>query len=392
MRYLLRILMDEYRAIFSDSGVLLIFVAGLTIYSMIYPVPYSPEVLKDVAVVPVDQDHSSLSRKLLRFIDATEEVALTEPAADPAEGQARILDNGPLGMVVIPEDFERTILRGEQAFISVFADAGNFLIFRQVATGALKAAGTLSAGVEIRRMTATGLGEKHAMAARDPIPLVSRPLFNPAGGYATYVVPAVLIIILQQTLLIGIGMLGGTRNEGSLVTFTPDGRRQSALAVLLARGFAYFSIYFFYPAYYVLVIFRIYAIPSEASVSTILLFLTPFVLAVTFLGLTLTTVFKTRELSIPALISTSLPAVFLVGFAWPRESIPQWLNNVALLLPSTSGCAGFVRLNQMGASMQEVAFEWATLWLLAGFYFILAWLVSLPGHANVPEQGAPSAG
>jgi len=386
MRYLLRVIYEEYRAILKDSGVMLIFLAGLAIYTGIYPLPYSPEVLKEIPVVPVDHDHTALSRKLMRWVNATEEIRLVEPSGDMGEATDRVLNGEARGTFVIPKDFEHDVLRGKQAVVSVYADACYFLMYRQIATGVLKASATLSAGVEIRRYTAAGLGEGHAKLARDPLPVVSRALFNPAGGYATYVVPAVLILIMQQTLLIGIGMLGGTRNED----FTPPpppppGYSESPLAVLLGRGFVYFSIYIPYPLFYIYVIFRMYDLPSCGDISSVMIFLVPYVLAVTYLGLTLNAVLRSRELSIPALMFTSTPAVFLMGFAWPFESLPTWLRNVALLLPSTTGCAGFVRLNQMGASLHDVRREWFILWGLCGFYLALAWLTT----KRTPRRNTP---
>lgn len=377
MRYILRVIYEEYRAILKDAGVMLIFIAGLAIYTGFYPLPYSPEVLKEIPVVPVDQDHTALSRKLMRWLDATEEVHILEPSGDIGEATDRVLSGEARGTFVIPKGFEHDILRGKQAVVSIYADACYFLMYRQIATGAMKATATLSAGVEIRRYTAAGLGEKQAKKARDPLPVVSRALFNPSGGYATYVVPAVLILIMQQTLLIGIGMLGGTRNED----FTPPpppppGCSESPLAVLLGRGFVYFSIYMLYPLFYIFVIFRVYHLPSYGDIGSVMIFLMPYVLAVTYLGLTLNAVLRSRELSIPALMFTSTPAVFLMGFAWPFESLPTWLRNVAMLLPCTSACAGFVRLNQMGATLYDVTHEWFVLWALAGFYLMLAWLTT----------------
>jgi ABC-2 type transport system permease protein len=375
MRYILRVIGEEYRAIFADSGVLLIFIGGLAIYTLMYPLPYSSEVMREVPVIAVDQDHSALSRKLLRWIEATEEVRLVEPTGNLAEAQRRVLDGAASGIVVIPKDFERDILRGKQAVVPVYSDACYFLTYRQAYTGVYKAAATLSAGIEIRRLTASGATEENARMARDPLPMDSRPLFNPAGGYATYVVPGVLILIMQQTLLIGIGMLGGTRNEEFRKAPAPaPGKRVSLLAVLLGRGFAYFSIYILYPLFYVFVVFRVYHLPRQGNLAEAMIFLVPFVLAVTYLGLAMNALLHSRELSIPVLIFTSVPALFLIGFAWPLEAIPAWLRNAGLLLPSTSGCAGFLRINQMGASLHEVRFEWFTLWGLCGLYFVLAWL------------------
>ena len=392
MRYILGTFVDELRAIFSDKGVLFIFAAGLAIYSSYYPLPYSPEVVKELPVAAVDQDGSSLSRKLMQWVHATEEIKLSITAADEAEARQRVVNGEAEGYFVIPKGFENKILRGEQATVAVYADACYFLIYRQVYTGCYKAAATLSAGIEIKRFTAAGYGESHARNARDPVPLDSRPLFNPASGYATYVVPGVLILILQQTLLIGIGMLGGTRNEGFReVPEPPKGGRESYVAMLIGRGLAYFSIYILYPLFYLFFIFRIYDLPSCGDLATVMVFLVPNVLAVVYLGFSLSTLFRYREHSIPAMIYTSVPAVFLAGFAWPMEAVPIGLRQLALLLPSTTGVSGFLRLNQMGATLYDVRFEWFTQWALCALYFLLAWVcvqrrqsVQERPHADLP--------
>ncbi|MBX7258942.1 MAG: ABC transporter permease [Candidatus Hydrogenedentes bacterium] len=383
-----RALFGEYRTIFSDSGVFLILLAGLMIYTMVYPLPYSTEVMKEVPVIGVDQDHTALSRKLMRWADATEEVRIVKSTGDLAEAQQFVLMGEACGVFAIPEGFERDILRGEQAVVSSYAETTSFLTYRQVATGLYKATATLSAGVEVRRMTAAGFGEEHAKTARDPLPLVTRPLFNPAGGYGTYAVPGVLILIMQQTLLIAIGMLGGTRNEA----YRTAGRiRAVGFYDVLARGVAFASIYYLYPLFYMTVVFRIFDLPNAGNVGEIMLFMLPFVLAVSFLGLTLSALFGYREVSIPALIFSSLPAVFLTGIVWPVEAIPTWLRHASFLLPSTMGCPGFVRLNQMGAGFREVQNEWTTLWLLAGLYVVLAWL-TMRRVPDVPSGAANEEG
>lgn len=377
MKHALHTLLAEYRLVFTDSGVVLIFLAGLTIYSMFYPLPYSTEVLREIPVVVVDLDDTALSRKLVRWAEATEEVRFVNHTRDLAEARSQVLNSEAEGIFVIPRGFERDVLRGDRATVSTYVDACYFLIYRQVMTGLYKATATLSAGIEVRRLTAAGFGEEHAMAARDPLPVDSRPLFNPASGYATYVVPGVLILILQQTLLIGIGMVGGTRRE-RLHRFK-DGmrdRHERFLATIMARSTAYFSIYILYPLFYLLVVFRVYDLPRQGNLGEVILFLVPYVLAITYLGMALTDVFYSREIAIPALIFTSVPAIFLLGFAWPIETLPRWLRAFSLLFPCTTGCAGFIRINQMGASLWEVRFEWFVLWGLCAFYLTLSWLLA----------------
>jgi ABC-2 type transport system permease protein len=374
----LRVIFAEYGAIAHDPSVLMVFLAGLAIYSMLYPYPYSAEVLRNVPVVPVDQDRSMLSQKLMRWADATEEVTLTEEAADMAEAQEQVMNGRANGVFLIPEGFERKILRGEQATVSAYADGSYFMIFRQIVSGLYKATATLSAGVEIKRYTASGMDEQHAKLARDPLPIVTRALFNPGGGYATYVTPAVLVLIMQQTLLIGIGTLGGTRNE----EFTkspppPPGEKDSALAVLVGKTLAYFSIYMLFPLFYLAVIFRTYDLPYQQNPATIMIFLIPFILSVTLLGHALNMLFRARETSIPVILFTSVPAIFLMGYSWPHEAIPGVLQALSRMIPCTAGALGFVRINQMGATLYEVRHEWFTLWGLCAVYGILAWLGTL---------------
>ena len=49
-----------------------------------------------------------------------------------------------------------------------------------------------------------------ALASTSPADILLQPIFNPVGGYASYIVPAAFILILQQTLLMGAAMLTGS--------------------------------------------------------------------------------------------------------------------------------------------------------------------------------------
>jgi ABC-2 type transport system permease protein len=287
--------------------------------------------------------------------------------------------------VVVPADFERRIKRGEQAFVTAYTDASYFLIYRQVLTAVVESTGTLSAGIEIRRLMAGGLPADRALKARDRLPLVMRPLFNPTEGYAGYVVPAVLVLILQQTLLVGIGLVRGTAREqaGKAPASALSGYGEASDPspyVLMGRAFAYFSLYLVHGLFYFGIVFRLYGFPQLADARTLFLFGTPFLLSVVFLGLTLSTLFRSREMAIQVLLFSSLPALFLSGFAWPVESLPRWLATFARALPSTTAIPGFLRLTEMGATLADVRAEWTVLWWACGTYFVTACLSSCIGR------------
>lgn len=360
---------NEFRNILRDKGVMLIFFGAIIIYPLFYPIPYSAEVLKNIPVGVVDLSNTDSSRKLVRMIDANEFIHIERKYNGMAEAKKVLIEGKIGGILLIPGDFEKQILRGEQARVSAYCDASYFLIYRQVLTGISYGVGTFSAGIEIKRMMANGLMQENAYAMRDPLSLISYPLFNPQGGYATYVVPAVLILILQQTLLIGIGMIAGTEREKNE---NPSVLKAHPVQQVLGKTIAYFLIYMIHSVYIFGILFHLYRFPGKAHPLELFLFLTPFLLSVIFLALAISAIFKNREISITVLIFTSIPALFVSGFSWPKESIPKFLRIISWLLPSTAGIDGFLKLNQMGASLYDIYDDWLILSLLCIVYFISA--------------------
>lgn len=375
MRGLLRAAAAEARRVARDPGALLVLAGAVFLYSFFYPIPYLPQVLREVEVAVVDEDETPLSRQLARMADAHSLLRVTERPASLGDAEALVGRGRVSGILVIPRGFEREVLGGRRTRVGVFADASYFLVYRQVATGLLETTGTLSAGLDVRRLEARGRTEEAARALRDPVPFVVRPLFNPAEGYASYVVPAVLVLILQQTLLIGIGLLGGTTAEqappaGAAVGPAP-GR---PLARVLGRALFYLVLYAAWSVFMFAVVYRVFGFPERSRALDLAAFAVPFLLACIFLALAAASLFRRRETAMQVLLFTSLPSVFLAGFAWPVEALPRWLRAASMLLPSTTGIAGFLRLTEMGAPLRHVLFEWRWLWGLATVYLVLAWL------------------
>ncbi|HQP86564.1 MAG TPA: ABC transporter permease [Thermoanaerobaculia bacterium] len=382
MRSVLRAFREEVSGALRDPGALLVLVGAIALYAFFYPTPYRREVLKEVPIAVVDLDRTPLSRQLVRFADAHELVRVAAHAGSLAQAEALVRDGKAGGVLGIPEGFEREVKRGAPASVGVLADATYFLVYRQVLTGLAESVGTLSAGIEIRRLTAQGMPEAKARSFRDPVPLVSRPLFNPAEGYATYVVPPVLILILQQTLLIGIGLRGpadlGRLGSGPLVA--------RAAASVTGRTLAFVALYLVHALFYFGVVARLFDFPVRGSAAAAAGLVLPFLLATSFLGLALSVLFRRREAAIQTLLFTSLPAIFLAGFSWPPSALPAWLRVASQAIPSTSAIPALLRVNQAGASLAHVRHELALLWGLAVVFFVLAVLAQAGREAAVRRQ------
>lgn len=368
-----RLIAGELSLALGDSATRLLLLGSVVLYAFFYPYPYSPEVQDHVPVVVVDLDHTSLSRQLIRMAGAGDRVrvAARAPTLDRAKGLCR---SGEVqGIFLVPEGFQGKVLKGAKAEVAVWSEALSFFTYRQVATGLLVASKTLSAGIEMKRLTAAGLSEEAAFSAMEPLPLQTVQLFNPAGGYGTYVVPLVFALILQQTLLMGVGMVAGARSEaGDSSWFSAGPGLLGAVRAVSSKLAAYLLLYSIHALVYFGVLHRFYRFVARGAVCEMAVVMALFLVSVILFALTLSVLFPHRETSLFVLIGTSMPAIFLSGISWPVEVFPLWLRILSYGIPSTAGIDGFLRVSTMGAGLGDVAKDVAILAGLAVVYFFSA--------------------
>jgi ABC-2 type transport system permease protein len=377
--------MTEIGAIFGDQGVLLVMGFAVIFYAFVYPLPYAREVLREVPLVVIDHDNSAVSRQLVRMVDASDLIRVDARVQNLDEARKKIAAGRYSAALVIPVDFEKSLLQAHRATVAAYVDATYFLVYRQAMTGLVKAVRTLSAGIQVRRFQAQGWSEEKARVGRSPLNFVDRPLFNPYLGYATYIVPGVLVLILQQTMLIGIGMISGTRTERSAAGAAPAVLHGGPGMQILSRTVACLALYLIHVLFIYGVAYRIWGFPMHAGFTAVFGFLIPFLLAVVFLGQLLAEFFKTRETAMVMIVWSSLLAVLISGFSWPVETMPHWVRAFAMLIPSTWGISGVLRLTQMGASFQQVQVEWLWLWGLSGLFWAMA-LVSVRFRCHIEHR------
>jgi ABC-2 type transport system permease protein len=374
--------LDEVTRILRDRGAFGLIILGPIIYGFLYPQPYVNQLIRDVPVAVVDQDNSELSRNVVQALDAHEGIRITVRAATLVEAEAALARGEVFGIIHIPSDTQRSVLRGSRASVPTFVDSAYLMIYSRVTQSILESIGTVSAAISTRGSRDTGSLYRAALVKGSPVEILNQPLFNPTGGYGSYAVPAAFILILQQTLLMGAATLGGVAFQRG----GQAGRRQrGAPSAILGQTLAH--VLFVLPGFalYLVVLPRFYGFSYSNHILDLLAFAIPFILAVSFLGQFVGALFRRRETAVLLLISISLPLFFLVGVAWPPEAIPELLRKASFIFPSTVGIDGLVRLNQMGASFQDVSGNWTTLWILAGIYAVLAMLA-----ARLFSTGRPS--
>ncbi|NYR09659.1 ABC transporter permease [Psychrobacter sp. BI730] len=355
-------LIQTLKDVFGDKGVLLMLIIAPIIYGFFYPWPYSSEVVNHVPVGIIDHDNSNLSGTLVRYASASPYLD-TERFINEQAAKEAIWSDQIAGYMVIPAGLEEQVQSGEQAHVSVLGNGGYFILNKNVQLGFSQAVGTVSAGIKVKKSIAKGAYAPTAAQNTQAVPLRIMPLYNQTEGYGAYVVPAVSVIILQQTLLMATAMLIGTWYE--------QRRHSTSVRGWLGRIGALSSLSFIVGCFYYGWAFELHHYPRGQNMLGTLLFLALFCPTVATLGCVLGLWFRQRERSMQILIFISLPIFFLSGYPWPADQLPKVLQVIRWLVPTTPAINTSVQLNQMGASVSQVAigfYALAGLWLL---YFVL---------------------
>jgi ABC-2 type transport system permease protein len=364
---------DELKTIFHDKGALLMF-AAVIIYPVVYSVAYTNRVVHDIPISIVDLDHTSASRQMIRMIDATKEIRVARKKGSLEEAKQEFWDGGSKGVILIPEGFEKNLLKGLQSSLSVYCDASNFLIYKETLNGTIAASGTLSAGVEINRLMAKNNSEEQAMLQHDPVPAKFQTLYNPSGDYGSYLMPGLILIVIQQTLLVGIGMIGGAgkerRNNQEVI---PGIRvRNGMFSVVFGKGLAYFMIYLVHIIFSLVYLPYWFGFPQKGSFGDVLILIVPYLFSVIFLGFIISMLFRRREHAIMSFVFISPVVLFLSGLPWPATSIPTLLYQVAHIFPSTTMIPAYLRVRTMGVSIGDIRPELIFMLVQMLVYFLLA--------------------
>ena len=421
---------NTLRDIFTDGGLIIFLLVVPVIYPIIYAFIYNEEVVRDVPVVVVDGDHSRLSRGFVRRLDASPDVEVVAQANSLVEAQSLVRHRKAYGVVSLPSQMNRDLQRGTPVRVQVYCDMSGMLYYKAVLATTTDVALQTNARIKVSRIP--GATQRQEQITTAPLTYEHVALYNPQSGFASFLLPAVLVLILQQTLILGVGMEAGTRRERMERThgfpatddlsldaaallkasdeahqeevkrqreaaesavargevsevkirwFHPNHPRRRdapwrALSSLLGRSTAYLAIYIPVAAFVLGVVPRLFHFPQLVELSGLALFILPYLLAAVMFAITLSALAHQRESIILIIVFTSVPMLFLSGVSWPASAIPWYWKTLGAFIPSTPAINGFVRLSSMGASLPEVVREWHHLWWLAGGYTLTAWWVT----------------
>lgn len=362
---------SEFRIAVHDQGILVFLILLPLAYPVLYSLIYNPEFARDVAVVVVDNDRTSLSRELARNLDACQEVKVIGYAADLSEAKRAMDSHDCFAIIEIPKGFQRKVGRSETANAVFYSDMSLLIRYKGVLTAATNVA--LEMGSELQ---AKKIDEVVPLAATiapgDPMPVESHFLGNIQGGFDSFLMPGVLILILQQATVLAVGMAGGARREKGLYC---EGNGMSLPTWLWGRATC-FVVLFMVPTIYIChYVPLMFSFPMEGNTLEIFAFIMPLLLSSVMMGYCLQGLVTERESVFIIWVITSIMFLFLSGLTWPRYAMSPVWKALADCVPATFGVLGFIKMNSNGSTLSQVGHCYTALWIQTVIYTCMAMII-----------------
>lgn len=378
MKYLINILQvwyDEMMHVLHSSGLIIFCLLVPLAYPLLYAFIYTNEVVREVPVAIVDESHSSMSREFARLVDATPEVKVIY-RTDLAQAQELMRREEVYAIMRIPSDFGRDLSLGGQTTVALYSDMRCMLYYKAALLAASNVSLEMNADIKVTRYL-PGTTQRQEDIIRQPVTNSYVALFNPQGGMAAFLIPAVLMLIIQQLLFLSIGTSMGLycEHNGGIGLPSSALHHDNPLCEVVGKVLFYLPVFLLVAVYMYAGVSRWFSLLQLGSYLTFLAFITPYVLSCVLMGITLSGFIYRSEDAMLLFIFMSVPLLFLSGMSWPVASEPMFWRCLSWIFPSTFGMHGYVRIMGTGASLDQVAFEYRGLWIQCAVYFLTACLV-----------------
>lgn len=330
--------------------------------------PYAHRTMDDLPVAVIDMDHSEASRELIRLLDAAPKIAVRTYSELPT-AQRDLAWRDLYGVIVVPLDFEKRVLRGEAVTIPIFGDATNRMANGQIQQDIGTTYNELSLSYNRDLLKRNGFSEDQAAVLLSPVVGDLTALFNPGTSFAAIVLPGLVTLILQHSLLlsctrVNLNLRGGTPRSLRQPPSTRFGRYAAQLLIWTVLSMLFYVIWPWIMGY-----------RQTASFFMLMGLVLPFLLAVIALSEFIAEVLPSEEAVYLTMTFITLPLFYMAGFTWPPQAMPTWVQWLADAIPSTWAIRAVVEMNQMNLPLSAVADRILVLLGMAAAYGLLGTLI-----------------
>lgn len=195
---ILHVWYDELTDVLKDKGILIFILFVPLFYPVLYAYIYTNEVVRDIPIAVIDDSKTNMSRLFLRNVDASPDVAVYQFCTDMSEAQDLVRRHKVYGIVRIPQSFADDIFRGDQTYVGFYGDMSSMLYYKGILLAVTNVSLEMNKSIKIERHIPSSTNREEEIN-KTPIKYNYIAMFNPQSGFASFLVPAVFMLIFQQT-------------------------------------------------------------------------------------------------------------------------------------------------------------------------------------------------
>ncbi|HYX38713.1 MAG TPA: ABC transporter permease [Oligoflexus sp.] len=352
----------------------LLFLAPLINAAIVCGV-YAPSYITEVPIAVVDQAGSALSQRMIRWLDFHQKLKVVDRVPDVMTAERLLAQGDIAGYAVLEKDFSERLKRNEETRVLLYCDATNMVLANTLNAAIQGVVQTFSAGVAMQKARRLGAFKDQAQTMISPIRAEIRPLGNPSFSYADFMLPGMLLSVLQQVILLGLALTwAGERETHGWSDLQSLSQRTWVL--ILGKNLPHFAIHFFWLLVFTGFVLPLSHVSSEAPWGAILIFAALFVAVMVSWGTWVSLVIGDRLGATQALMFLAVPSFLLSGYTWPSASLPLPLQALSQILPLTHSAIMFRKMHGLGSGISAFPKEISILLLfIVGHLLLSFWAV-----------------
>lgn len=304
---------------------------------------------RELPIAICDADHSALSRKIQRALDASSTIRVAFEVNDPESGHRLIRQGKAYALIVLRKDLERDTLAGKAPFVVHYFNnelllPGN-LINRDV-NSTIKA---ISNSISLTPAAGKGGSLGTDIHIEEPVIVEHRQLFNPYLNYSYFLVSALLPTMLQLFALIMTVFAVGIEFKESTAKEWLTASGSCPWKALMGKLLPYTVIFIVVGIFMNIFLFGFLGTPLRGSLPALIFAAISLVLIYQAIGLVIISVTANLRLSLNVAAFFSTTAFAFVGIVFPEAGMSQVAKSWSAILPLTHYLKIFVNQAMRGA-------------------------------------------
>jgi ABC-2 type transport system permease protein len=341
------------RILHKRSLYILLIIAPPVIF-LLFALIFRSSLLRNIPVAVYDEDKSSLSLLITRYVEATPSMEVVKYVNSLEELKQEFLKGNVKGAFYLPKNMERDVKKGKQANPVIFINSMNLIISNNILNDGVKIIKTVSGGALLKKFRSSGAMENQAMDIVNPVKIDTQIMYNPNYSYEQYLFPGLAVFTLMMIIMLTSVLLISSEFVHNTFPDLLNAAQNKISAIIIGKSIPHIIIHSINIIILIGVIFPLFGISINGHVIITLLFLIFFVVVSFFFGIAISSLFHDQMFATEIVLFYNIPAFIFSGLTFPLWAMPKAIAFYAQFILFTPFLSGFLKIYQVGTPLSYI--------------------------------------